>query len=236
MEYKAELYYNPIFNFLKYYQEQKLTDCEIVFTGTNKPPLKAHAIILANSSIPFRKVMQAGGTTTFEIYENPMDLFPKVLEFLYCGKLEYTNDQVMALLHIARKYDIPALKDRMVSHLRSTVNHDNIYMFADKCYQYDLEEVLTDPEEGLVPLFVANFDKLSIQNLTKNLDVITFCLILERLSPSEYTAERKIKILDEFIGDFECDDEEKQACLNLFSQGDKKVRALLSKGKYKWLP
>lgn len=235
-DYKAELYYNPIFDYLKYYKEEKFTDCQVVFTNTNKPPIKAHAIVLANSSRQFRQVMQSIGTTSFEIYENPMDLFPKVLEFLYCGKLEYTNDQVVALLHIAKRYNIPSLRDRMISHLTNNVNHDNIYKFADMCYQYELEEVLS---EDLVPLFVANFDRLSIQNLTITLDVITFCRILEKLkdsSPTQYNPDQLIRLLDEFVGDFECDEEEKQACLNLFNTGLSTTRNLLRAKRYSWLP
>ena len=199
MDYKAELYYNPLFNYLDFFRNEELTDCEIVFPGTNLPPIKAHAIVLANSSVWFRNLLRPGKTETFDVYENPMNLMPKVIEFMYSGKLEYSNDQVMALLHISNTYIIPALQERMIAHLNSTVNHDNIYMFADKCYQFGLEKELT---EVLVPLFISNFQLLSIQNLTKNLDVCTFCLVLKGLSDTMYNPEKKIDLLDRFIGDW----------------------------------
>lgn len=241
MDYRTELYLNPLFNYLDYYKNGKFTDCELIFDDPNQPPIRAHAAILANSSAFFKNAltgsMAEAKSGQLELFENPMNLMPKVIEFMYCGRIEYTDEEVMSLLHIANTYFIPALQERMTTYLKSNVSHDNIYSFANQCYQYELESELMDPNEGLVPLFIQNFDKLSIKNLTKNLDVITFCKILEGLSPAEYDVEKKISILNEFIGnEWKCDEEEKKACLSLFNIGNSKTRNLLSKGLYSWLP
>lgn len=240
MDYQTELYLNPLFNYLDFYKNGKFTDCELIFDDPSQPAIRAHAAILANSSAFFRNAltgtMAEAKSGKLELFENPMNLMPKVIEYMYSGRLEYTDDQVMSLLHIANTYFIPSLQERMTAYLKANVSHDNIYSFANQCYQYELESELTDPNEGLVPLFVAYFDKLSIKNLTKNLDVITFCKILEGLPPTDYDAEKKISILNEFIGDWKCDDEEKKACLSLFNVGNSRIRALLAQGHYKWLP
>ncbi|KAK8866248.1 hypothetical protein M9Y10_009207 [Tritrichomonas musculus] len=239
MDYQAELYLNPYFNYLRFYKEGKLTDCELVFPEENEiAPIKAHAIILANSSDFFLNAFTGNlgeaKSGKVQMTDNPMNLLPKVIEFLYSGKLEYTEGEVMSLLHIANAYFIQSLQHRMHCHLNSTLNHQNIYEFANQCYQYELEAELVDKKEGLVPYFVKFFDKLNIENLTQTLDVITFCYILEGLNkPYEET----FRILDQFIGpEWKCDKEEKEACGKLFNTGDPKVRNFLAKKKPTWLP
>lgn len=236
MDYQAELYYNPLFNFLDYFDNQKFTDFEVVFPSTNQPPIKAHAIILANSSGWVRNILDTGMSRKFEVYDNPMNLMPRVIRFMYNGQIEYTNEEVIPLLHISNTYDIPSLQTRMVAHLKANVNHDNIFTFSNKCYEYRLKDELINPDYGLVPLYIANFSRISIKNLTTALDVCTFCLILKGLNPNEYNTEAKFDLLDKFIGDsWECDAVEKKACHDLFDWGDSRVRALFSSGKYRWL-
>lgn len=240
MDYQSELYLNPLFNYLEYYKSGKFTDCELIFEDSSQPPIRAHAAILANSSTFFKNAltgnMAEAKSGKLPLFANPMNLLPKVIEFMYCGKIEYTEDQVMSLLHIANTYIIPSLQERMVSYLRDTVNHDNIYLFANQCYQYELERELSHPTDGLVPLFIKLFDKLPIKNLTKNLDVVTFTKILDGLSPADYDVEAKIRYLDEFVGDWKCDDVDKEACVKLFDIGNSRTRNLLTAAKHTWLP
>lgn len=236
-DYSAELYYNPIFNFIDFLKKEKFTDCKVEFPDTMKKPIKAHAAILANSSIPFRNAMEAGGTVTFEIYDDPMDLFPKVLDYLYSGEIQFIDEELMPLLHIAKVYNIPSLKDRLLLHLENVVNRDNIFDFYNVCYNYGLISEAMDETESLIPYFVSNFNQLSIDNFSQCVDVFTFCKVLS-LIPT-LTNQEKIDYLDQFIGDYVFDDEdgedEMNACMSLFNLGSREVRTLLS-GNHRWIP
>ncbi|OHT16239.1 BTB/POZ domain containing protein [Tritrichomonas foetus] len=237
MDYSAELFLCPNFNYKEFKDDNFLADCEVRIHHSIDDPeyvsYPAHVIVLANSSEFFYNVFtgdtQESATGIVDVYTNPMGLLPSVIDFMYTGQLDFTEDQVMALYHIAHDCGIRSLEENLNNYLESQVIPANILAFVNQCYDYELVEELKVLEDYVSKFF----RQLSTNNLTQALDVITYTHILEKQHLSN---NDKIKYLNDFIGKWECDDEELAACAALFDPRDKGLKSQLSKLKVSWLP
>lgn len=236
MDYTQDLYLAPLFNFNEFFESGFLTDCEIRVHNSHDDPeytsIKAHQAVLANASDffynTFTSGMQEAKTGIVDVYTNPMNLFPEVVRWMYNGCLDFCDAKLMALLGIAHNYGITLLENELTAHLEKVVTKDNITVFVQQCFDCGLSEEL----KALEPTIARYIDEIPITQLSDALDVATFA---EVLSQCKMSNEQKIQKIQQFLGDWETSEEEKQALGQCLTK-ENGLRALLTGKDYPWLP
>ncbi|KAH0795457.1 BTB/POZ domain containing protein [Histomonas meleagridis] len=227
MNFQRDLIFTPLFDFKPFYNDGFLSDCEIRVHDNQYDAsyvsIKSHVAILSNSSDfffnSFTSEMDEQKTGIVHVYDNPSGLLQKVIEWMYNGQISFTDNELMPLIHISKIYGIRTLDAVLSRYLDTHVNPQIILNYASQCFEYELADEL----KLLELYFVKFFDKITITNFTNSLDVITFTNIIKRVN-IDYP--KKIKILNEFLGDFKCDKEELAALKTVIPPNNKEaVRA-----------
>lgn len=234
-----KIYFHPIFNYEEFLDEGKLTDCTIVVSeGVEK---KAHCLILANSSEFFFNAFTSGmeeeKQRRVKITENTNDTFIDILKWIYSGKIIINDENVMALLHMARFYGVSNLTSVVENWLKQFITGDSFNIektkkYIEQCYTSNLSTEL----EYLTPFIAEHFDEFEIDYLSNQLDVKIFAKIMNLTS---FPIDRKIEIVTEFLGDYALEDEEEKAALLSIIEShknDKSFRVLITKNKPSWIP
>ena len=211
----STLYFIPHWDYLEFFQNNELTDCDIVLSPTET--IKAHRAILANSSEFFLNTFTSGmeedKTKRVNIEFNPCNLFSEVISWMYNGEITIHLDKCMSLLAIANYYFITQLQQTVQEYITNNCTPQNLALFIDQCYQNELQSELTK----LVPEIAKNLDDLKkLSNFGDMLDVGTYAqvLVAKQLSPHDL-----IQDLKHFIGDYVLNDQDRKN-LNMVFNAD----------------
>lgn len=238
MDYTRDLYYRDIFNYYNFFTSGDLTDCELHVHKCKEDPsfttIKAHKLILANLSLFFNNAFTAGmeesETGVTEIYQNPHNLIPRVIEWMYTGKIDFSVGELMPLINIAHNFEITKLESKLNSIFEQHINSTTILDFAKKCYDDELPKEL----QMLVPYIASHFNELPISELSSTLDVFIFAQVIQLTNLS---TEEKVTKITEFLQDWNPSEEEKIALSKAFDPEEtNELNSLVLKHNITWLP
>lgn len=238
MDYTCDLYFRDIFNYEEFLKSGDLSDCELHIHKSKEDQsysvIRAHKFILSNSSLFFHNIFTAGMKETqtgiAEIYQNPYDLIPRVINWMYTGRIDIKLKELMSLINITHMFGISKLESQMQEKLEESINESTILEFVKECYDNELPKEL----QILIPHLASLFDKISISDLSETLDVFTFAKVIKLI---ELPVEDKVLKITDFLQDWKPSDEEKNALANVFTPSEKsKLNPLVSKYNITWLP
>lgn len=250
MTVNQEVIVHPLWDYVRYFDEGILTDCEVRVYETEGSEeyesIFAHKAILCNGSDFFYNTFTSGmseaETGIVNTSKNPKGLLKDVIRFLYSGELAMGDDDVMPLLFIAKDYGITSLQDLILDYVsgKECANATAILDFIDQCFQYELVDELA----VLEPIIAANYNLFTIDNLSNLLDVKTYAHVLKRV---EKPVLDKVKEVVAFLRDWQCDDDEKEALAEVFALDTsiggeyvrtvkRKLNAELKEYGQSWLP
>ena len=238
MDYVQDIYYSDIFDFGDFIETGSLFDCEIRARekeGSDEFVLiKAHKIILSNSSVFFNNIFTSGmeesHTGIVDVSLKSSKLLPSVIRWMYTGKIDFTYDDLMPLLNVSHNYGVTELEKQLIEIL-NTVNDEKVLIgLTKKCYDEQLDKEL----QLLIPILAKNFNKIPLNILSEELDVVTFSNIIKL---TELSTEEKVKSITEFLKDWDPSDEEKRSLGDAFQFDEARaLHALSSKYNITWLP
>lgn len=233
---------SPLFDYSKFLLDEFLTDCEIhIHQSPNDPNyknIKGHILILANCSAFFYNAYTSGmkeaETRVCDIWSNPLDLVPKVINFMYNGAIELNNEELVPLLHVAHDLGISILETTILKKLEDQKTPDLLMSCIDQCYDCAFSEQLT----VMIPFIVKHYNDIPMNVMTDKLDVETFVkVMLIARKKYNFSTEKVINDLTAFIGPtYEISNSEKRICVDVFDQHEPKLKALLTKSNPRWLP
>ena len=200
-----EFYAEPIFNYSRYLESGQLCDCTI---RVGDKEYAAHRAVLANGSGHFLHVFTSGmredQNRTVEVKGKYCRDFPKLLEFLYTGAISVNEDEMVPLLDMSNYYDVPALEE-LLHGMMEKVTRDQLVKFVKECYEGGYRHALN----MLVPWMQRFFGQISVAEFSNILDIVTFCDVLGGVPG--VSADEKVAILNEFLGDAIPNDDERAA-------------------------
>ena len=209
-----------------------LTDCQIIL---NNERISAHTIILANGSEFFYNAFTSGMEEEVKrevsIDFNPQNLFPVVLNWIYTSQISFEFNQLMPLLSIAKFYGVNNLLEKLENYLQNVINPDNLFDLVSQCYDNEL----TNELHLLIPFIAEFFDQISIQKMSDNLDVQVFCQVLHcYFKNNGFDPEYAINALTQFIGDYECTDEDYEAINAILDPNNPNIQKVYQKTNPRW--
>ena len=214
-----EFYAEPIFDYSRYLASGQLCDCTI---RVGDKEYAAHRAVLANGSRHFLDVFTSGmkedRNRTVAVKARYCRDFPKLLEFLYTGAISVNEEEFVPLLDMSRYYGVPALEELLQGMLEN-MTRDQLVTFVKECYDKGHQHTLN----MLVPWMQRFFGQISVAEFSDLLDIETFCDVLGGV-PGK-SADERVAILNEFLGDAEPNENEKVA-LDKVADGAVNVRPL----------
>ncbi|EAY06448.1 BTB/POZ domain containing protein [Trichomonas vaginalis G3] len=193
--------YAPIFNFSEFLDNSIISDCEIILDD-GEPPIKAHKLILANSSSFFLNIftaqMEESATGKVPITKNPGKLLRRVINWMYDGKIQYNDDNkdLLRLYEISLYYGVLVLNESLQKLIREKIKTEDILDYCDFCFNEELSRTL----EFLAELIGENIGEFTdLEKLSQILDVKTFSLALKS---SKLNTREKLQKISKFIGDY----------------------------------
>ncbi|XP_052801428.1 BTB/POZ domain-containing protein 1-like [Mya arenaria] len=119
--------------------------CDVtILAGEDKQEVKCHRFILASRS-PVLYTMFCGSlpeTGVVEIPDVEASVFRQVVRFLYNGEIQVMPETVMALMYVAKKYDIKLLTDLCKSFLEKEIAVDNVCTIIDQAVKFDEKDLI----------------------------------------------------------------------------------------------
>uniref|UniRef100_A0A8D9BB85 Kelch-like protein diablo n=2 Tax=Cacopsylla melanoneura TaxID=428564 RepID=A0A8D9BB85_9HEMI len=109
--------------------------------------VRAHKIILASRSQYFRAMFTSQMKESYEcvikLNNVSFDIFSSIIDFLYTGRIEVSNNNIESLFHLSHLYDIKQLEIICISYIYDHLclyNCKNIYLLCViyMCCTYDL--------------------------------------------------------------------------------------------------
>lgn len=201
--------YAPIFNYKEFLDNSTNSDCEIQLND-GKAPIKAHKLILANSSTFFYNMftgqMTEAETGTVEIEYNPGNLVREVINWMYDGKIDYDDKEnvkkLLQIYAISAFYGVSVLQEEIEKIFKQKINPQNMLENCEICYENELNETLN----FLAVLIGKNLKDYDVKQLSDILDVRVYAIALKN---AEGDNEFKLQHMKDFIGDYEMKDEDK---------------------------
>ena len=232
-----EIVISPIFDFSSYFKDSILTDCELLVHDSPNGPvtsnIRAHRLVLSSSSEFFYNAFTSGMKESVEnridIFSNPLNQFPRVVQWMYNGTIDITEENFIPLLNIAHTYGIVQLESDLKSYLESRLNVDILMKLVNRCYDLECQDQL----QVLEPYMADLFNQIPIQMLSDALDVDTFISVITKAG---LPVEDRIKKTTEFLGSYELTDEEKDHLFKIIGDLTPDVRQLVRQYKVTWLP
>ena len=239
MEYSQEVFFAPRFDFAEFLNTGFLTDCSIFLgpEGTDAVEIKAHVLVLANSSQYFHDMftgeMKESNTHKVYVTHNPQNLLPRVIRYMYTGKIRFEFSETMSLYSIARFYKIQSLEEDIQAEIQNICTAENIFALVDQCF----DEELISELKFLEPFIAKFFFALDMKVITDKLDVQTFAHSLKHIL-NKFTPEKLLDTISQFLGEgYEFEEEDEQnALLELLNTEDKKLASLIKSKKLYWIP
>jgi hypothetical protein len=200
MEFHQDLYASWLCNYEDFYQNELLSDCKIhVVPSPGAPPSKeipGHRVILSNSSDFFYNSFTAGmreaQTGIVEVNCRPPELFLSIVQWMYSGKLDFSENDIMNLIQVAHEYGILQLEKFLVQELERIVNPQNLLTFLDRCF----EDQLPDAIGELEPFVVKFLNEIDAKELGRVCDVSTFVKVLGKCQLGN---KERIELITQFV-------------------------------------
>ena len=214
-----------------------LSDCKLIIpNGEEKTEIKAHIFILANSCQYFHDMftgeMSEAQTHIVHITHNPQNLFPRVIKFLYNGKLEWKVDETISLLSIARFYKIDCLYKALDAKINEIMKPELVLPFVSSCY----DNQFTNELNYMIPFISKYFDSFKISELSDALDVTTFAKVIDPIKGG-FGTDKLIDIITEFVVDYEFESKEEQSSLlALLPRAEKGLKQKIIARGCPWAP
>ncbi|WAR01932.1 BTBD2-like protein [Mya arenaria] len=118
--------------------------CDVtILAGKDEQEVKCHRFMLASRS-PVFYTMFCGSlpeTGVVQVPDVEASVFRQVVRFVYSGEIQVMPESAMALLYVAKKYDIQALTDRCRTFLEKIIAVDNVCIILEQAVMFD-EKVL----------------------------------------------------------------------------------------------
>ena len=237
MDYTQELHVSSLFDYTDFYTSGLLKDCRINVLNEDGSfsTIEAHLLVLANSSEfffnAFTSGMQEASDRTVEATVNPHNLFPKVVQWMYNGKIEFNQDDLMSLLEITHFYGIDQLENELKNKYRQIINPTLLLKFAEEC----MNNELTSRMALLYPDFAEFYQRklITVAQMTDTLTCEGFAEVVKLLHLENPVS---IKLITEFYGSYEGTDEEKQFLVNSLDHTDPNLRRTLAAVNPPWVP
>lgn len=231
---------SPLFDFSDFCEKEFLTDCELITKnpeGSQISTIRAHKVVLANSANYFLDAFTSGMEETVtgkvDILLNTKDdtLFRKVLHWMYTGSIDFAELEFIPILHIVRYFGVHSLEKQLQDYLSLKINPDNILTYVNQCYELQFPSEL----QLFVPYLAQYFDQIHMSELSKSLDVRTFCQVIKE---KDFGVEQRIKIISQFMSGYKPLDQEKKElakALDLTTL-NAELKDLIKKYDVDWLP
>ena len=235
-DHNQEVLISPLFDYTDFYNSGFLSDVKLKIK--DGPEINAHILVLANSSKFFYSMftgdMQEAKSHYAELKHNPGNLLSRVIRYMYNGKIDWEYSETMALYSIARYYQIDSLLNLIQERLEQIVTPENVMQLVDQCFDKKLLEELRYIERFIVKFY----DKIKLQVLSDNLDVITFANILGSPElPVQYSSQDLINTISSFLGEYQFEkEEEREALLKLLNRNDPQLKNAIQTIKPYWIP
>lgn len=194
-----------------------MCDCTIRLDGKEEE-YQAHRAVLASASEfflnAFTSGMQEDAERCVTIPANYTTLFDKIYQFCYSGRLDIIPEEVVQLLDYASYFGISTLTDLILKVLKENMSKELLSRFINDCYSEESQSALNQ----LIPVIQSVFYDFTISELSDLLDVETFCKVLAGI---EITNKETVTAwMDEFLGDWELNEKERNAVKDLISKFD----------------
>jgi hypothetical protein len=197
-------YSAPIFDFSESLSNSELCDCTLIL---NNEEIRAHRLILANASRFFENVFTAemveSHTSRVEISPDPGGLFRKVLDYLYSGRIEIADHEIVPLIYHATHYSISELKKCLIEKLESELTLDRLLELIRQAYNEELQQAL----DVLVEYAPRFYWSVPISVWSNALDINSFCSVLSNV---EMSVGDRVATLNEFLGNHRPNEHEKK--------------------------
>lgn len=217
MELEQEYAISPLFDFSDYLKTGFLSDVTLYFyTEANAPSnpqenvdyIKAHSIVLANSSVYFRSCFSDEKTaeaTSRKAYleATPMQerrLMLRVIRYLYNGKIEFEFCEIPSLLYISNYYGIKVLEQEIIAtivrEIHPAQNKQPLWDLIAQCEQGNkfLDLALSTITANLI---LPNFNNFTPGELTKYIDTPNYIFLLQKVEGK--TLQQKFQLLEDFF-------------------------------------
>lgn len=209
-----EIIYDKIFDYSEFLESGSNTDCELKFP--DQPSIFAHKLVLANSSKFFFNAftgnMTEQQTGIVSCSFNPDNILEKVVKYMYNGKIQFSNSELMQLYATVNYYGIDSLRSVLEEKIDKEITPENMLDYCNICYEKNLNEVLNI----LAVKIGQRLDEYSVDKLTDILDVRVYALALKN---SKLDARAKLNHIRSFIRDYELDQNEKESLLAAVGNG-----------------
>lgn len=208
--------YFPIYDFSEFEGENPpLSDCKLILNDGEI--IESHTLVLARGSQFFESAFTSGMAEDVNrevnITFNPQNLFPSVVKYLYSGLINVENDQIMSLFAIAKYYGISSLYNEVSEYLQTQTDGNNIIQLIQQCYEYELQSEL----DYLIPRIVQLLPSIDVGVLSDNLDLKTFCRILQQFKAMP---NQKIELITSFLGDYQCTEQDIEEINPIFNSNN----------------
>ncbi|EAX92653.1 BTB/POZ domain containing protein [Trichomonas vaginalis G3] len=172
------------FDFSEFFDKSLVTDCLIKFEGSSSAEIRAHKLILANSSNFFFNMftgqMDEERTGTVNLVYNPDNLLQEAIRWMYNGKKfyeDYDIEKLLKLYAVSAFYTIENLQNDLKTVISQKIPQLKMLNYCDFCYKQGLSETLN----YLAVLIGENFEKYDdISKMSDILDVRVYALALQK--------------------------------------------------------
>ncbi len=152
--------------------------CDItLLIGPRKHPISAHRLVLSSASEYFKTMfttnLKEGSQSTIELPKTEVSVMELLLDYVYVGVLDVTDDTIEKLIRAANYFGMLDLYDKCVKYVKTRINNRNsieILEFAEHMGNNDLKEFAKQ-------YIVQNFEAISSRNL--HLMGMTTSLLIE---------------------------------------------------------
>jgi hypothetical protein len=115
-------------DFKRMFHEEFL--CDIKIQTNDGVIFNAHkAILVARSPVCLKMLtsnMKEAATNTVEVDDFDSTTMRELLRFIYCGEVQYLNENAKDLIYAAEKYEVKHLKEICIEELAANVSEENV--------------------------------------------------------------------------------------------------------------
>nr|XP_018896904.1 PREDICTED: BTB/POZ domain-containing protein 2-like isoform X2 [Bemisia tabaci] len=162
------------------FENKLLCDVEfVVGSGADTEKIPAHKLILAaRSAVFFAMFSEKWSAESSEINVEDVEpaAFKQMLKFLYSDKINLSLETVTAIIYVAEKYAITALKNRCSDFLSINLCTENACNILITSRHFNMDKVVNDS----LYIIAKNTELALKAEDFVNIDLETLCLILER--------------------------------------------------------
>ena len=163
--------------FGSYLESGDFADLEL---QTERRTYRVHRLLLIYASDYFASLLTSEfkerDSTRVELkLEDPCDLFPKVLQFIYEGHVNITESNAMPLLALSDHYLIDSLRQKAAEFICAHTNRSNVIATLRDSLSYNVQEVI----DRCISIIAKNFCRFQSHVDWNFLPSAIFCRLLQ---------------------------------------------------------